>query len=69
MSNKTPEYQIKAVKKYLSKFKELKLRFLPDEYEVIAAHAKTMGDRCTTAFINRAIQETIERDKTGLEGK
>ena len=69
MQNKTPEYQINAVKKYLSKFKELKLRFLPDEYETVAAHAKTMGDRSTTAFIKRAVQETIERDKTRLEGK
>ena len=55
MPNKTPEYQINAVKKYLSKFKEVKLRFLP-----------TMGDKSTVAFISRAIQETMERDNEKL---
>ena len=59
MPNKTPEYQINAVKKYLSKFKEVKLRFLPEE------HA-TMGDKSTVAFISRAIQETMERDNEKL---
>lgn len=62
MPNKTPDYQINAVKKYLAKFKEVKLRFLPDEHEAIVAHAKAMGDKSTVAFISRAIHETMERD-------
>ena len=62
MSNKTPEYQINAVKKYLSKFKEVKLRLLPEEHEAIVSHAKAMGDKGTVAFISRAIHETMERD-------
>ncbi len=62
MPNKTPEYQKKAVKKYLAKFKEVKLRFLPEEHEAIVAHAKAMGDKSTAAFIARAIHETMERD-------
>ena len=66
MANNTPEYQINAVKKYLSKFKEVKVRFLPEEHEVIVAHAKAMGDRSTVAFINRAIHETMERDQTKM---
>ncbi len=66
MPNKTPEYQINAVKKYLSKFKEVKLRFLPEEHAAIVAHAKTMGDKSTVAFISRAIQETMERDNEKL---
>jgi len=62
MPNKTPEYQINAVKKYLSKFKEVKLRFLPEEHDAIVEHAKMMGDKSTVAFISRAIHETMERD-------
>ena len=64
MPNKTPEYQINAVKKYLSKFKEVKLRFLPEEHAVIVAHAQAMGDKSTVAFITRAIHETMDRDNT-----
>ncbi len=62
MSNKTPDYQINAVKKYLSKFKEVKLRLLPEEHEAIVRHAQAMGDKSTVAFISRAIHETIEHD-------
>ena len=69
MANKTPDYQIKAVKKYLSKFKEVKLRFLPDEHEVIVSHAKKMGDKSTVAFISRAIRETMERDLERIQKK
>lgn len=62
MPDKTPEYQKKAIKKYLSKFKEIRIRTLPDEHEAIVAHAKLMGDKSTVAFISRAIHETMERD-------
>lgn len=58
----TPEYRRKAVKKYLSKFKEIRIRTLPDEHDAIVAHAKAMGDKSTVAFISRAIHETMERD-------
>ena len=60
----TPEYQKKALKKYLSKFKEVKLRLLPEEHDAIVAHAQAMGDKSTVAFISRAIHETMERDKS-----
>lgn len=64
MANKkpTPEYQKQAIKKYLSKFKEIRIRTLPEEHDAIVAHAKAMGDKSTVAFINRAIHETMERD-------
>lgn len=62
MANKTPAYQIKAVKKYNSKFHELKLRFLPEEYSSIVSHAQEHGDKSTSAFIKRAIRETMVRD-------
>ena len=58
----TPDYQKQAVKKYLSKFKEIRIRTLPDEHDAIVAHAKAMGDKSTVAFISRAIHETMERD-------
>lgn len=60
----TPEYRKKAVKKYLSKFKEVKLRLLPEEHDAIVVHAQSMGDKSTVAFISRAIHETMERDKS-----
>ena len=65
MANKTPAYQIKAVKKYNSKFHELKLRFLPEEYSTIVSHAQEHGDKSTSAFIKRAIQETMDSDNKG----
>ncbi len=62
MSRKTSESQLRASKKYLAQFKEIRIRTLPEEHEAIVAHAKTMGDKSTVAFISRAIQETMERD-------
>lgn len=40
----------------------LKIRVLPEQRDEIQAHAKTMGES-TTAFMKRAIVETMERDK------
>ena len=62
MPDKTPEYQKRAIKKYLSKFKEIRIRTLPEEHDTIVEHAKMMGDKSTVAFISRAIHETMERD-------
>ena len=58
----TPEYQKKAIKKYLSKFKEIRVRVLPERHEEIVSHAKKMGDKSTVAFVERAIRETMDRD-------
>lgn len=65
----TPDYQRRAARKYLSKFKEIKLRTLPEEHEAITAHAKAAGDKSTVAFIMRAIEETMERDKQKMQSK
>ncbi len=62
MANKTPDYQIRAVKKYQEKFKEIRFRVLPEEQEAIIAHAVAFGDKSTSAFLIRAVKETMERD-------
>ena len=69
MANKTPDYQIRAVKKYQEKFREIRFRVLPEEQEAIIAHAKAAGDKSTSAFLTRAVRETMARDlaKMGKE--
>jgi predicted HicB family RNase H-like nuclease len=64
------ERRRESIKKYLSQFKEIRIRVLPEEHEEIVAHAKKMGDKSTVAFISRAIHETMERDRQnkGIEG-
>ena len=37
--------------------------------EIIAAHAKLQGDESTNAFIKRAIDETMKRDKDGARNE
>lgn len=58
--------QAKANKKYLEKFADIKIRMTPEERETIKAHAQTTGES-VNAFINRAITETMERDRAGGE--
>ena len=65
----TPEYQKQALKKYLSKFKEIRIRTLPEEHDAIVVHAQAMGDKSTVAFISRAIHETMERDLAKKESE
>ena len=55
------EAQIRAHKKYMENFVEVKVRMTPEQWEQVKAHAQTMGES-TTAFINRAITETMQRD-------
>ncbi len=62
MARKTPDYQMRALKKYQAKFKEMRFRVLPEDQEAIIAHAKRVGDKSTSAFIIRAIKQTMERD-------
>lgn len=63
MEEKKPqtEAQIRAHKKYMENFVEVKVRMTPDRRELVKAHAQTTGES-TTAFINRAIDETMQRD-------
>lgn len=55
------EAQIRAQKKYMENFVEVKVRMTPERREQVKAHAQTIGES-TTAFINRAITETMQRD-------
>lgn len=51
----------RANKKYISKFVEIKVRMSPEKRTIIKNHAASMNES-STAFINRAIDETIIRD-------
>ena len=60
--NKTSDSQKKAVKKYLSKFVDVKIRVTAEDREQIQSHAIMMGESMAS-FIKRAISETMERDQ------
>ena len=55
------EAQKKAQRKYMEKFVEVKVRMTPEKRTIIQEHARSM-DESATEFINRAIDEAIERD-------
>ena len=54
--------------RYNSKFVEVKVRMTPDRRSVVQEHAATL-DESTTAFINRAIDETMARDQEKNSGQ
>lgn len=56
------EARARANKKYMERFVEVKVRMTPERRAEVQTHAQEMGES-TTAFINRAIGETMERDK------
>ena len=53
--------QAKAHKRYMESYVEVKVRMTPEKREIIQKHAATIGES-TTAFINRAIDEAMQRD-------
>ena len=55
------EARKRANKKYNDRFVEIKVRVTPEERSIIKDHADAMGESAT-AFINRAIDEAMERD-------
>lgn len=55
------EAQKRAQKAYMSRFVEIKVRMTPERRKTVQEHAASQGES-TTAFINRAIDETIQRD-------
>ena len=59
---KTSESRLKANKKYLSKFADIKIRVEPEWRDTIQEHASSVGES-TSAFIKRAITETMARDQ------
>lgn len=56
--------QVKAVNKYVAKTYDRILVVAPKgSKDIIKAHAEAAGDKSVNAFINRAIDETMQRDK------
>lgn len=63
----TTKAQQKAVAKYTkANYDEIKVRTAKGRKEDIQSHAQTMGESLN-AFINRAIDETMERDAQNAE--
>ena len=60
------EAQLKANKKYQSKFDKVQIRVSHEEKESIDRHAASMGES-TNAFVRRAITEAIARDIDKIE--
>ena len=63
VAQREPEYSARkrANKKYNDRFVEIKVRVTPEKRSIIKDHADAMGESAT-AFINRAIDEAMERD-------
>lgn len=59
---KQTEAQLKASKKYHEKLENIQLRVPKGEKGKITEHAREQGES-TNAFIYRAVNEAIERDK------
>ena len=62
------EARSRANKKYNDRFVEIKVRVTPEKRSVIKDHAESMGESAT-AFINRAIDEAMERDRNSKPEK
>ncbi len=56
----------RAVNKYMKEnYDRINLTVPKDRKEVIKAHAENMGES-VNGFINRAISEAMERDRSGI---
>ena len=55
------EAQLRASKKYQSKFERIQIRVSPEEKEIIDAHAAQMGES-VNSFLRRAIALAMEQD-------
>ena len=53
--------QAEAHKRYMKDFIEIKVRMKAEKRSIVQKHAASMGESAT-AFIKRAIDETMERD-------
>lgn len=58
--------QKRAQAAYMEKFSIARARMLPEKYDKMKAHADSRGES-VNAFINRAIDETMERDSVERE--
>lgn len=59
----TTEAQKRAKLKYMEKYVEVKVRMTHEKRDIIKAHADKYDKGSSTAFINRAIDSQIDRDK------
>ena len=55
------EARARANKKYMEKYVEIKVRMTPEKQSIVQEHARSMNESATE-FINRAIDEAMERD-------
>ena len=60
------EAQRRAREKWLEKIEEVKFRVPKEKKELIRTHAAQQGES-VNAFLNRAVDETIKRDKENGE--
>lgn len=65
MPKKTPA-QKRAQKAYIEKFARVEIRVTTEKQEKIKEHAEVRGES-VNAFITRAIDETMERDRNRQE--
>ena len=63
MPEKT-EAQKRAQRAYMEKFARVELRMTQEKRDTIQAHAESKGES-VNGFINRAIDETMEREGKG----
>lgn len=63
---KQTDAQLRATKKYQSKFEMLRVRVSPEEKQQIVDHAKTRKESISS-FMRRAIVTTLEREKNQAE--
>ena len=63
MPEKT-EAQKRAQQKYMSKLARIGITMTPEKKQRLQDHAGSTGES-VNEFVNRAIDETIERDSTG----
>ena len=61
---KKTEAQIRAQQTYMQKMALYQIRTDKEHFEAIRAHADRRGES-VNGFINRAIDETMERDERG----
>lgn len=65
MGSKYTDAQNKATQKYIKNaYDTIPIRMYKGEKDIVQEHAKSQGESMN-AFINRAIKETMERDKKG----
>ncbi len=63
---KVSQAQRRATDKYLEKFDEIRTRIPKGNKAIIQAHAEARGES-VNAFINRAIENQMERDNAATQ--